>query len=120
MIMNQKPYEATSPSTPSSPQPSAASRISERAVQVKGLRIATAMSDAPRALMARVPLVVLPAANHTWGDYRTILERFAPERRVFALDWPGFGASDKPTPAKFAYSAASYGEVLEGWMDSLG
>src|SRR5215471_13265330 len=84
------------------------SRLAERAVQVAGLRIATAMNDVPRALMTRVPLVVLPAANHSWQDYRLILERFAPERRVFALDWPGFGASDKPSPSDFAYNMQSY------------
>jgi pimeloyl-ACP methyl ester carboxylesterase len=97
-----------------------APRLAERAVQVGGLRIATAMNDAPRALLARVPLVVLPAANHPWQDYRLILERFAPERRVFALDWPGFGDSDKPAPLAFAYSVQSYAEILAGWMDGLG
>jgi pimeloyl-ACP methyl ester carboxylesterase len=95
-------------------------RLAERAVQVAGLRIATAMNDIPRFLMARVPLVVLFAANHPWQDYRLILERFAPERRVFALDWPGFGASEKPSPSDFAYSVQSYAEILAGWMDSLG
>ncbi len=95
-------------------------RLAERAVQVAGLRIATAMNDIPRSLMARVPLVVLPAANHLWQDERLILERFAPERRVFALDWPGFGASEKPDPADFAYTIQSYAEILAGWMDSLG
>jgi pimeloyl-ACP methyl ester carboxylesterase len=97
-----------------------APRLAERAVQVAGLRIATAMNDAPRALLARVPLVVLPAANHPWQDYRLILERFAPERRVFALDWPGFGASDKPAPSAFAYGVQSYAETLTDWMDGLG
>jgi len=95
-------------------------RLAERAVQVAGLRVATAMNDVPRFLMARVPLVVLPAANHSWQDYRLILERFAPERRVFALDWPGFGKSDKPAPSDFAYSVQLYAEILAGWMDSLG
>src|SRR5215470_16268904 len=96
------------------------SRLAERAVQVAGLRIATAMNDVPRALMARVPLVVLPAANHPWQDYRLILERFAPERRVLALDWPGFGASEKPAPADFAYSVQRHAEILADWMDGLG
>lgn len=94
--------------------------IAERAVQVQGMRLATAMNDAPRALLARAPLVVLPAIGPVWSDYRAILERFARERRVFALDWPGFGASDKPAPTTFAYSAASYADVLAGWMDALG
>jgi pimeloyl-ACP methyl ester carboxylesterase len=94
--------------------------IVERGVVVAGVRIATAMSDAPRALLARAPLVVLPAAGFAWGDYRAILERFAPERRVFALDWPGFGASEKPTPAEFEYSAEHFAELLGGWLDTLG
>jgi pimeloyl-ACP methyl ester carboxylesterase len=116
--MNATPSHerAAAPNQESPPAP----RIAERAVQVKGLRIATAMSDAPRALLSRVPLVVLPAANHPWGDYRAILERFAPARRVFALDWPGFGASAKPTPTEFAYNAESYTGILVDWMDSLG
>jgi pimeloyl-ACP methyl ester carboxylesterase len=97
-----------------------APRLAERAVQVAGLRVATAMNDAPRSLMARAPLVVLPAANHPWQDYRLILERFAPERRVFALDWLGFGASEKPAPSDFLYSVQRYAEILSGWMDSLG
>ena len=95
-------------------------RIVERGVMVRGLRLATAMSDAPRALLARPPLIVLPAAGHRWEDYRIILERFAPERRVFALDWPGFGNSDKPATAEFSYTAEGYAEILAGWLDGLG
>lgn len=102
------------------PDQAAQVHIAERGVVVRGLRIATAMSDAPRALLARVPLVVLPAAGHAWADYRGILERFAPERRVFALDWPGFGGSPRPAPADFSYTAEGYAEVLAGWMDGLG
>lgn len=100
--------------TPSTP------RIVERGVMVKGLRLATAMSDAPRALLARPPLVVLPAAGHTWEDYRIILDHFAAERRVFALDWPGFGNSEKPAPADFAYTTEGFAELLSGWLDGLG
>lgn len=94
--------------------------IAERGIVVQGMRIATAMSDAPRALLARAPLVVLPAAGHTWEDYRPILEQFAPERRVFSLDWPGFGASARPAPADFAYSAERYTEILTDWLNALG
>jgi pimeloyl-ACP methyl ester carboxylesterase len=103
-----------------SDEPRAAPKIAERGVVVAGVRIATAMSDASRELLAHAPLVVLPAAGHSWMDYRPILERFATERRVFALDWPGFGASDKPAPAKFEYSSAHFAELFTGWLDSLG
>lgn len=95
-------------------------RIAERGVIAGGLRIATAMSDAPRSLLARVPLVVLPDAGYLWADYAPLLERFAAERRVFALDWPGFGASAKPTAAEYAYTVAASVETLTGWLDGLG
>ena len=40
------------------------------------------------------------------------------KKRTFAvaLDWPGFGDSEKPTPTDFTYSAASYAETLTGWI----
>jgi pimeloyl-ACP methyl ester carboxylesterase len=120
---NLDPSETGPPSaeqTPKVPSALPTPHIAERAVQVMGLRVATAMSDAPRALLARVPLVVLPAANHPWSDYRAIMEHFAPDRRVFALDWPGFGNSSKPTPTEFNYSVENYTALLADWMDSLG
>jgi pimeloyl-ACP methyl ester carboxylesterase len=95
-------------------------RIAERGIVVNSLRIATAMSDAPRDLPARVPLVVLPEAGFVWRDYALILDRFAPERRVFALDWPGFGASAKPAPSDFSYSTENYANLLSDWLDTLG
>jgi pimeloyl-ACP methyl ester carboxylesterase len=98
----------------------AASAISERTVLVSGVRLATAVNTVPREQLARPPLVLLPAANHAWGDYRSVLERFASERRVAALDWPGFGASDRPAPEAFDYSASSYAALLPPWMDALG
>jgi pimeloyl-ACP methyl ester carboxylesterase len=98
----------------------AAGAISERTVVVSGVRLATAVNTVPREQLSRPPLVLLPAANHRWGDYRAVLERFAGERRVAALDWPGFGASDRPGPGAFDYSAAGYGALLAPWMDALG
>jgi pimeloyl-ACP methyl ester carboxylesterase len=94
--------------------------IAERGVVVQGQRLATAMNDAPRELLPRPPLVLLPAAGFVWQDYLAVLEHCASERRVFALDWPGFGSSDRPTPADFDYSGAGYAEALSGWLDGLG
>jgi pimeloyl-ACP methyl ester carboxylesterase len=95
-------------------------RIAERGIVVKGLRLATAMNDAPPEVKSRVPLVVLPAAGFVWGDYRPILEHFGGERRVFALDWPGFGASAKPSPTDFTYGSPAYAELLAPWLNTLG
>src|SRR5258706_14333947 len=111
--------ESSAPSVPPD-QPLPQAHISERGIVVQGLRLATAMSDAPRALLRPAPLVVLPAAGHSWRDYRPILERFATERRVFALDWPGFGSSAKPAPADFNYSSRAYAAPLPQCLNALG
>lgn len=97
-----------------------APKLNERGVVVEGLRLTSVMNDAPRAFLARAPLVLLPAADHPWQEYRRVLEHFARERRVFALDWPGFGASEKPTPTEFAYDGQRYTAILAGWLDGLG
>jgi pimeloyl-ACP methyl ester carboxylesterase len=94
-------------------------RIVERGVVVNGLRLVAAMNDDQRGLLPRVPLIVLPEIGFVWRDYAPLLERFAGERRVFALDWPGFGASATPG-AGYAYTVASYVETLAGWLDGLG
>lgn len=94
--------------------------IAVRGIMVEGQRLATAMSDAPRSFLARAPLVVLPAAGYQWEDYRAVLEHFAPERRVFAFDWPGFGGSAKPSPDAFAYTSAHFADILAGWLDTAG
>ncbi len=96
-----------------------APRIVERGVMVAGLRLVAAMNDAPRGLLARVPLLVLPEIGFVWQDYLPLLDRFAPDRRVFALDWPGFGASAIPAVGD-SYTVASYVEALSGWLDGLG
>src|SRR5947209_7334655 len=120
--MREEPQAAMGPATESAAAPSSANaaRIVERGVMVNGLRLAAAMNDDQRGLLPRVPLIVLPEIGFVWGDYLPLLERFAPERRVFALDWPGFGASAKPSPTEYAYSVASYVEALSGWLDGLG
>ncbi len=102
------------------PAPEQRVKLVERGVVVRGVRLASAMNDTPRAMLARVPLIVLPAAAFAWQDYTPVLEHFASGRRIFILDWPGFGASEKPSPSAFTYSAASYTEMLAGWMDGLG
>jgi pimeloyl-ACP methyl ester carboxylesterase len=98
--------------------------VKERNVIVGGVRLATAMNDAPRSLYARAPLIVLPEIGFVWQDYLSLLERFAATRRVFALDWPGFGGSERPPvgspPEGYIYSDEQLAETLRVWIDSLG
>lgn len=94
--------------------------LSERGVVIEGQRIASVMSDGARALLAHAPLIVLPDVGASWGEYRAMLEHFAASRRVFALDWPGFGGSARPSPEEFAYTLDHFTGVFEQWMDGLG
>lgn len=118
-MSNQPPEPVSTASGPAS-APAPAPNIAERGVRVAGVRIATAMSDAPRALLARAPLVVLPSPGFVWRDELAVMQRFAAERRMFALDWPGFGGSDHPPTAEFAYTLDNYQEVLGAWLDTVG
>ncbi|MGO8950528.1 MAG: alpha/beta fold hydrolase [Ktedonobacterales bacterium] len=97
--------------------------IVERGIIAGGVRLATAMNDAPRSFYARSPLIVLPGIGFVWRDYLSLLEHYGGERRVFALDWPGFGGSALPN----SNDHHDYGHVdqhlvqtLSTWVDSLG
>jgi pimeloyl-ACP methyl ester carboxylesterase len=94
--------------------------IVERGVIADGLRVATAMNDAPRALYARAPLIVLPGISFVWQDYRSLLTHYAVERRVFALDWPGFGGSAQPAVKDHRYTSDYLAQTLSTWINSLG
>lgn len=96
------------------------SSLAERTITVNGLRLATAVNTVSRAALARPALVVLPAAGFTLAAYRAILERFGPERRVAALDWPGFGASSRPAATDFTYGAPAYAALLDSWLTAVG
>jgi pimeloyl-ACP methyl ester carboxylesterase len=105
---------------PNSANPDSASALAERGVIIAGLRIASAMNNPPRALLSRAPLVLLPGVVATWSAYRSVLDRLAAERRVFALDWPSFGSSAVPDQAGFTYTPAHLAELLTQWLDALG
>jgi pimeloyl-ACP methyl ester carboxylesterase len=94
--------------------------IVERGVIANGLRVATAMNDAPRAFYARVPLITLPGISFVWQDYGSLLTHYAVERRVFALDWPGFGGSARPAAKDHRYTSEYLAQMLSTWIDSLG
>ncbi len=45
----------------------------------------------------------------TW---ESVMSRMAPDRRVVAVDLPGFGESEKPPLARFEYTVDAFAEVL--------
>lgn len=94
--------------------------LSERGVVIEEQRIASVMSDGARSLLAHAPLVIIPDAGARWQEYRAIMDHFASSRRVFALDWPGFGASARPTPETFTYTLDHLADIFGQWLNSLG
>ena len=56
-----------------------------------------------------------PTSSHLW---RNVIPHLSGSRRVFALDLPGFGRSDKPADA--SYSFRFYERVLEAFCAELG
>ncbi len=66
------------------------------------------------------PLVLLHGFLLSHYSWRHVIPGLAAEHDVIAIDLPGFGESDRPSPADFRYSAAGYMETVVGVLDVLG
>jgi pyruvate dehydrogenase E2 component (dihydrolipoamide acetyltransferase) len=93
---------------------SAAAPRTEVVELADGTKIAALMAgpaDAPEAL------VFLHGLGGSYSTWASVLGDFAETYRVVAVDLPGHGGSDKPSPASTDYSisglAAKLGELLE-------
>jgi pimeloyl-ACP methyl ester carboxylesterase len=58
-----------------------------------------------------------PASSH---QYRNLLPALAERFHIVGPDYPGFGNSDMPDPATFAYSFDKTSEVIESLLKKLG
>lgn len=85
-------------------------------VVVDGLNIAYREAGNP----ANPKLVLLhgfPASSH---QYRNLIASLADQFHVIAPDYPGFGNSDAPDPAKFSYTFDKLSDVVEGFLKAKG
>ncbi len=63
--------------------------------------------------------LLLLHGNPTWSFlYRDIIADLRSSFRCVALDYPGFGLSDKPE--RYPYTPQAHSKVLEGFVESLG
>jgi pimeloyl-ACP methyl ester carboxylesterase len=87
-----------------------------RSAKVEGLNIAYREAGDPGS-----PKLVLlhgfPASSH---QYRDLIPALANRFHVIAPDYPGFGHSDMPDPAVFAYSFDMISEVMEAFLKDRG
>ena len=58
-----------------------------------------------------------PASSH---QFRNLIPALADRFHVLSPDYPGFGNSDMPDPANFAYTFDRLSEIIEGWLRRLG
>src|SRR5687767_5597245 len=56
-------------------------------------------------------------SHWTWRDVLPALVR---EHDVIAIDLPGFGESDRPSPSAFSYDAAAFASITDEVMAQLG
>jgi pimeloyl-ACP methyl ester carboxylesterase len=83
---------------------------------VDGLNIAYREAGDP----ANPKLVLLhgfPASSH---QYRNLIPELADRFHVIAPDYPGFGNSDQPDPAKFSYAFDKLTDVTEKFLKAKG
>ena len=58
-----------------------------------------------------------PASSH---QYRNLIPALATKFHVIAMDYPGFGNSDMPDPAKYPYTFDKISEVVEAFLKKRG
>jgi pimeloyl-ACP methyl ester carboxylesterase len=84
--------------------------------EVDGLRIfyrEAGPADAPIILL----LHGFPTSSHM---YRDLIPRLAIRYHVIAPDYPGYGFSDAPSPATFAYTFDHLADVMDRFVQAVG
>lgn len=66
------------------------------------------------------PLVLIHGWMMSHWYFRPVLDALAAEREIIAVDLPGYGESDKPSPASFTYDFSSLADSVAQVMAALG
>src|ERR1035438_6439296 len=85
-------------------------------IEVDGLNIFYREAGDP----ASPKLVLLhgfPSSSH---QYRNLIPLLAEKFHVISPDYPGFGNSDMPDPASFAYTFDKTSEIMEAFLEKVG
>jgi pimeloyl-ACP methyl ester carboxylesterase len=66
------------------------------------------------------PVVLIHDILVSHLEFERVTELLAPRLRVLAPDLPGFGESEKPPPARYAYGIESFAEAMVDMIAGLG
>src|SRR5688572_2327579 len=119
MLSGLVPASADSASKPSTANKASISHGSPtlyRNIEIDGLRVFyrdAGPRDAPVILL----LHGFPASSFM---YRDLIDKLAAEYRVVAPDYPGFGYTDAPQPAKFNYTFDRLADFIDTFTARLG
>jgi pimeloyl-ACP methyl ester carboxylesterase len=90
--------------------------VHHKTIKIDGLNIfyrEAGPAGAPKLLL----LHGFPASSH---QYRNLIPALARTFHVIAPDYPGFGNSDMPDPAVYAYTFDNIAEVMESFLSQVG
>lgn len=90
--------------------------VHSRHVVVDGLRIFYREAGDP-AFPHIVLLHGFPSSSHM---YRKLIPLLATRLHVVAPDYPGFGHSDMPSPAKYSYTFDQLASTMSGFLQAIG
>lgn len=115
--MNSVPHTSAETSVKEThTSPRNATQVTFGTVKVGGLDIAYREAGDPK----HPKLVLLhgfPASSH---QYRNLIQVLADRFHVIAPDYPGFGNSDAPDPANYAYTFDGLSLIMEGFLAAKG
>lgn len=115
--MNSVPHTSAETSVKGTcTSPRNATQVTFGSVKVGGLDIAYREAGDPK----HPKLVLLhgfPASSH---QYRNLIQVLADRFHVIAPDYPGFGNSDAPDPANYAYTFDGISLIMEGFLAAKG
>ncbi len=91
-----------------------------RDVSSAGVRLRTTEWSRPDSTYGETATIVaLPGVLSPRFSFRKLAEQLCPEFRVIAVDLPGFGESEKHSPARYEYGIASFAEAIADLFGGL-
>jgi pimeloyl-ACP methyl ester carboxylesterase len=89
---------------------------SMRDVTARGVRMRVVEAGEGRG----PPLVLVHGFLATHLEFDDVIDRLAQSFHVIAPDLPGFGASEKPSPARYAYGVEAFAEAIADLIAAYG
>jgi len=108
--------QTAAPKTTVSASAPATATVRYRTQQVDGVKVfyrEAGPADGPVVLL----LHGFPTSSHM---FRNLIPALADRYRVIAPDYPGYGQSDAPDRAKFAYTFSHYADLVDSLMGQIG